>query len=85
MSRQFLYCSKRERDNSIKPIFSGGKTTFRGTPALNKNVDISQQLFSAKAYFFFHLHLRSISFLFLTIIGIQLDVLLFGLEKVGLF
>ena len=34
MSIEFLDCLKRERDISIKPMFSGGKTTFMCTPAL---------------------------------------------------
>ena len=36
MSIEFLDCLKHERDISIKPIFSGGKTTFRCTPALKE-------------------------------------------------
>ena len=36
MSRGLLYCLKRKRDISIKPIFSGVKTAFRWTPALSE-------------------------------------------------
>ena len=36
MSRQFLYCLKREREISIKPMFSGGKTILMCTPALRR-------------------------------------------------
>ena len=38
MSIEFLYFLKRERDISIKPMFSGGKTTFRCTPALSVGI-----------------------------------------------
>ena len=36
MSVEFLDCLKRERDISIKPMLSGGKTTFRVYPRLNR-------------------------------------------------
>ena len=41
MSIGSLYCLKRERDISVKPILSGVRTAFRCTPALTrKTVDI---------------------------------------------
>ena len=33
-----LYCLKRERDISIKPILGGLKTAFRCTPALREEL-----------------------------------------------
>lgn len=36
MSIELLYYLKRERDISINPMLSGGKTTFMCTPALKR-------------------------------------------------
>ena len=36
MSVGFLYCLKRERDISVKPILGGVKTAFRCVPALRE-------------------------------------------------
>ena len=48
MSVGFLYCLKRERDISVKPILGGVKTAFSCTPALSSR-SRSQILF----YLFF--------------------------------
>ena len=43
MSVGFLYCLKRERDISVKPILGGVKTAFRCTPALSKLYSVFQE------------------------------------------
>ena len=40
MSVGFLYCLKRERDISVKPILGGVKTAFRWIPALRGTVSV---------------------------------------------
>ena len=53
MSVGFLYCLKRERDISVKPILGGVKTALRCIPALKGGVHISAHVHESKCFFSF--------------------------------
>ena len=62
MCMEFLYCLKRERDISINPMLSGGKTIFKLSPPLKevcKGIDTHGNIFDLMInhyyyyYFFF--------------------------------